>query len=108
MRQGYIHSVRLTTLMLQAIAQFSLGMAVTSLFTSAAWAEAGTQKAENQKQQPSLMNLDKDAVHNLSHANRNNLKPISIPKILQLSEIEHPYASAQMLMGQSPGVPSKG
>ncbi|MEH2012799.1 TonB-dependent siderophore receptor [Nostoc sp.] len=106
MRQGYIHSVRLTTLMLRAIAQFSLGMAVTLLFTSAAWAEAGTQKAENQKQQPSLMNLDKDAVHNLSHANRNNLKAISIPKILQLSEIEHPNTSAQMLLGQSPAVPN--
>ena len=106
MRQGYIHSVRLTTLMLRAIAQFSLGMAVTLLFTSAAWAEAGTKKAENQKQQPSLQNLDKDAVHNLSHANRNNLKAISIPKILQLSEIEHPNTSAQMLLGQSPAVPN--
>lgn len=106
MRQGYIHSVRLTTLMLGAIAQFSLGMAVTLLFTSAAWAEAGTDKAENREQQPSLMNLDKDAVHNLSHANRNNLKAISIPKILQLSEIEHPNTSAQMLLGQSPAVPN--
>ncbi|MEH2397051.1 MAG: AMIN domain-containing protein [Nostoc sp.] len=106
MRQGYIHSVRLTTLILRVITQFSFGMAVTSLFTLAAWAEAGTDKAENREQQPSLMNLDKDAVHNLSHANRNNLKPISIPKILQLSEIEHPNTSAQMLMGQSPGVPN--
>lgn len=105
MRQGYIHSVRLTTLMLRAIAQFSLGIAVTSLFTLAAWAEAGTQKAEN-REQPSLMNLDKDAVHNLSYANRNNLKPISIPKILQLSEIEHPHTNAQMLLGQSPAVPN--
>ncbi|MGI2902633.1 TonB-dependent siderophore receptor [Tolypothrix sp. VBCCA 56010] len=99
MRQGYIHNVRLTTLMLR-VAQFSLGMAVTLLFTSTAWAEAGTQKAENQQQQPPVKATGDWVI------NRNKLKPISTPKILQLSEMERPHTSAQMLLGQSPAVPN--